>query len=112
MHLFEELHDAVKKFGFKSNIVEDSFNNSISNLGLVYKSILLSILYKKKLEKEKTVAIMMPNTVTTSVLFFALQNLNKTASIINFTSGITNIKSSLEVSKIKTIITKIQYYMI
>ncbi len=49
MHLFEELHDAVKKFGFKSNIVEDSFNNSISNLGLVYKSILLSILYKKKL---------------------------------------------------------------
>ena len=105
MHLFEELHDAIKKFGFKSNIVEDSFNNSISNLGLVYKSILLSILYKKKLEKEKTVAIMMPNTVTTSVLFFALQNLNKTASIINFTSGITNIKSSLEVSKIKTIIT-------
>ena len=105
MHLFEELHDAVKKFGFKSNIVEDSFNNSISNLGLVYKSILLSILYKKKLEKEKTVAIMMPNTVTTSVLFFALQNLNKTASIINFTSGITNIKSSLEVSKIKIIIT-------
>jgi hypothetical protein len=82
MHLFEELYDAVKKFGFKSNIVEDSFNNSISNLGLVYKSILLSILYKKKLEKEKTVAIMMPNTVTTSVLFFALQNLNKTASII------------------------------
>ena len=70
MHLFEELHDAVKKFGFKSNIVEDSFNNSISNLGLVYKSILLSILYKKKLEKEKTVAIMMPNTVVTSVLFF------------------------------------------
>ena len=88
MHLFEELYDAVKKFGFKSNIVEDSFNNSISNLGLVYKSILLSILYKKKLEKEKTVAIMMPNTVITSVLFFALQNLNKTASIINFTSGI------------------------
>ena len=105
MHLFEELYDAVKKFGFKSNIVEDSFNNSISNLGLVYKSILLSILYKKKLEKEKTVAIMMPNTVITSVLFFALQNLNKTASIINFTSGITNIKSSLNVSKIKTIIT-------
>lgn len=105
MHLFEELHDAIKKFGFKSNIVEDSFNHSISNLGLVYKSILLSILYKKKLEKEKTVAIMMPNTVITSVLFFALQNLNKTASIINFTSGITNIKSSLEVSKIKTIIT-------
>jgi acyl-[acyl-carrier-protein]-phospholipid O-acyltransferase/long-chain-fatty-acid--[acyl-carrier-protein] ligase len=62
-------------------------------------------LYKKKLEKEKTVAIMMPNTVTTSVLFFALQNLNKTASIINFTSCITNIKSSLEVSKIKIIIT-------
>ena len=105
MHLFEELHDAIKKFGFKSNIVEDSFNHSISNLGLVYKSILLSILYKKKLEKEKTVAIMMPNTVVTSVLFFALQNLNKTTSIINFTSGISNIQSSLKLSKIRTIIT-------
>ena len=48
---------------------------------------------------------MMPNTVITSVLFFALQYLNKTVAIINFTSGLKNIVSSLEVSKIQTIIT-------
>ena len=105
MHLYEELQNTLKRHGYRSKIIEDSFENSISNLGLVYKSILLSNLYQNKLKKEKTVAIMMPNTVITSVLFFALQYLNKTVAIINFTSGLKNIVSSLEVSKIQTIIT-------
>ena len=87
MHLYEELQNTLKRQGYRSKIIEDSFKNSISNLGLVYKSILLSAIYQDKLKTEKTVAIMMPNTVITSVLFFALQYLDKTVAIINFTSG-------------------------
>ncbi len=105
MHLFDNLCLTLRHYGYRHKIIEDSFGNSISNLGLIYKSILISIIYKKKLKKENTVAILMPNIVVTSVLFFSIQYLNKVVSIINFTSGLKNIISSLKISKIKTIIT-------
>ena len=105
MHLYDELYNGLKKFGYIPNLIEDSFHNKTSNIGLIYKSIVLSILLKKKLNSEEVVAIMLPNAVATVIIFFALQYLNKTVSIINFTSGIKNIKSSLSISKVKKIIT-------
>lgn len=105
MHLYDELYNGLKKFGYIPNLIEDSFRNKTSNIGLIYKSIVLSILLKKKLNSEEVVAIMLPNAVATVIIFFALQYLNKTVSIINFTSGIKNIKSSLSISKVKKIIT-------
>ncbi len=105
MHLYDELYNGLKKFGYIPNLIEDSFYNKTSNIGLIYKSILLSILLKKKINNEEVVAIMLPNAVTTVIIFFALQYLNKAVSIINFTSGIKNIKSSLSISKVKKIIT-------
>jgi len=105
MHLYDELYNGLKKFGYIPNLIEDSFRNKISNIGLIYKSIVLSILLKKKLNSEEVIAIMLPNAVATVIIFFALQYLNKTVSIINFTSGVKNIKSSLNISKVKKIIT-------
>jgi len=105
MHLYDELYNGLKKFGYIPNLIEDSFYNKTSNIGLIYKSIVLSILLKKKLNSEEVVAIMLPNAVATVIIFFALQYLNKTVSIINFTSGIKNIKSSLSISKVNKIIT-------
>ena len=48
---------------------------------------------------------MLPNTVPTAIVFFAIQYLNKTAAILNFTSGSKNILSCLKTSKINYVIT-------
>ena len=40
VHLYQSLINTVK-FGYQSKIIEDSLSNSVSNLGLIYKSILL-----------------------------------------------------------------------
>ena len=61
--------------------------------------------YKCKKNESNTLGLMLPNTVPTVIVFFAIQYLNKTAAILNFTSGSKNILSCLKTSKINYVIT-------
>jgi len=103
MHLYLKLIKSTKEFGYKKNTVEDSFGNSISNFGLIFKSILLS----KRLYtgNDTRVGLMLPNSVPTTVTFFSLLYLNKTTAIINFTSGLKNILSCIDSAEITHVIT-------
>ena len=107
VHLYKSLLSTIK-FGYKRKIVEDSFGNSISNIGLIYKSILLGNVLLRSLYWEnhnKPIGLMLPNTVPTTIVFFAIQYLNKVCAIINFTSGSKNILSCVKKSDIRYIIT-------
>ena len=106
VHLYQSLKSTIK-FGYQSKIIEDSLNNSASNLGLIYKSILLGNILLRILKNNvnRPIGLMLPNTVPTAVVFFAIQYLGKVAAIINFTSGSKNIISCLKKSDIKYIIT-------
>ena len=106
VHLYQSLKSTIK-FGYQSKIIEDSLNNSASNLGLIYKSILLGNILLRILKNNvnRPIGLMLPNTVPTAVVFFAIQYLDKVAAIINFTSGSKNIVSCLKKSDIKYIVT-------
>ena len=106
VHLYQSLKSTIK-FGYQSKIIEDSLNNSASNLGLIYKSILLGNILLRILKNNvnRPIGLMLPNTVPTAVVFFAIQYLGKVAAIINFTSGSKNIVSCLKKSDIKYIVT-------
>ena len=45
VHLYKSLLN-TSRFGFKKGVIEDSFDNSISNLGLIFKSILLGEIFR------------------------------------------------------------------
>ena len=45
-HIYKSLLDTLNS-GFKKKIIEDSLGNSTSNLGLVYKSIVLGLILKQ-----------------------------------------------------------------
>ena len=106
VHLYKSLLN-TSRFGFKRGVIEDSLNNSISNLGLIFKSILLGEIFRDIIRKNEsdTLGLMLPNTVPTAIVFFAIQYLNKTAAILNFTSGSKNILSCIKASKINYVIT-------
>jgi len=107
VHLYKSLLSTIK-FGYKRKIVEDSFGNFISNIGLIYKSILLGNVLLRRLyweNRDKPIGLMLPNTVPTTIVFFAIQYLNKVCAIINFTSGSKNILSCINKSDIRYIIT-------
>ena len=106
VHLYKSLLN-TSRFGLKRGVIEDSLDNSISNLGLIFKSILLGEIFRDIVKKNEsnTLGLMLPNTVPTVIVFFAIQYLNKTAAILNFTSGSKNILSCLKTSKINYVIT-------
>ena len=106
VHLYKSLLNTIK-LGYKRNIVEDSFKNSISNIGLIYKSILLGHVLSRVIEgnDRRPVGLMLPNSVPTVIVFFAIQYLNKTVAILNFTSGSKNILSCVKKTEVKYVIT-------
>ena len=111
VHLYQSLINTVK-FGYKSKIIEDSLSNSVSNLGLIYKSILLGNILLRFLinNEDRPIGLLLPNIVPTVIVFFSTQYLDKTVAIINFTSGSKNITSCLKKSNIKYIITSKKIY--
>ena len=106
VHLYQSLINTAK-FGYQSKIIEDSLSNSVSNLGLIYKSILLGNILLRFLinNEDRPIGLLLPNIVPTAIVFFSTQYLDKTVAIINFTSGSKNITSCLKKSYIKYIIT-------
>ena len=76
VHLYQSLKNTVK-FGFKSKIIEDSLGNSVSNFGLIFKSILLGNILLRLLENNsaRPIGLMLPNIVPTAIIFFAIQYL-------------------------------------
>ena len=106
VHLYQSLKSTIK-FGYKSRVIEDSLGNTASNIGLIYKSILLGnvLLRVLKNNSNRPIGLMLPNIVPAAIVFFAIQYLGKVAAIINFTSGAKNIVSCLEKSDVKYLVT-------
>ena len=107
MHIFINLVTQAKKNLFLKKIVEDSFGNSLSYLTLIIKSIVLGSYLKKEFlnTKGEAVGILLPNSCICVVVFFSIQFINKKASILNFTSGLSNMTYALEISNVKNVIT-------
>ena len=106
VHLYQSLKSTIK-FGYKSRVIEDSLGNTVSNIGLIYKSILLGnvLLRVLKNNSNRPIGLMLPNIAPAAIVFFAIQYLGKVAAIINFTSGAKNIVSCLEKSDVKYLVT-------
>jgi len=106
VHLYQSLIKTLR-YGYKPKLIEDSLGNSVSNMGLIYKSILLGNIILKLIKGNKKIplALMLPNTVPTAIVFFAIQYLNKVCAILNFTSGSKNIISCVKKSNIEYVIT-------
>ena len=52
VHLYKSLLNTCR-FGFKRGAIEDSLDNSISNLGLIFKSILLGEIFRDIIKKNE-----------------------------------------------------------
>ncbi len=103
-NLFNNLIKAEKIHGKSKTVVSD-----LSTKLSYKKGLLTSYVFGGKLQKilynEDRVGVMLPNAVGHFVTLFSLFYAGKSVSIINFTSGISNILDCLEVSGIKTILT-------
>ncbi|MEG3591969.1 MAG: AMP-binding protein [Pseudomonadota bacterium] len=103
-HLFRSLlHAAIQTNPFVAT-VEDGNGQKLSYFKLFLHIYVLGSIFSRRME-EKNIAIMLPNTVTTLVTFFAIQYLSKVPVMINYSSGPKNVNLACKISEVTTMIT-------
>ncbi len=103
--LFNGLVSAARLHGSHLPIAEDIGHKVLSLGSLVSKSRIVGSLVSEAAGPEKTVGLMLPNSVAAVATFFGLQSCDRIPAMINFTSGPAMILAGCRGAEVKTIVT-------
>ncbi len=103
--IFQALLDARKNNGGHMTIVEDEKKQTLTYNQLILKSYVLGQLIQENIGKEKTVGLMIANSLAATVSFFAMHALHVIPAMINFSAGFRAAYNSCIAAEIKIIIT-------
>ncbi|NIQ00057.1 MAG: AMP-binding protein, partial [Nitrospinaceae bacterium] len=107
--LFQSLLDAKATHGFSHVAAEDINRKPISLGKLVTKCFILGKPVSAVTETGEAVGVMLPNMVSTMVLFFSLQAHGRVPAMLNFSAGKNNILSACHTAQVKTLFTSRQF---
>ena len=103
--LFESVIDARRVHGGKQLVLEDVERSPMSYRRLILASFALGRRIKKHTRARENVGLLLPNTVGAVVTFFALQAFGRVPAMLNYSTGIKNLKASATAAAVKTILT-------
>ncbi len=103
--LYEAFLDAKKLQGGKAKIVEDIDRQPRTYSQLVILSRVLGNQLAKVTRAQENVGVMLPNGLGIVGVILSLLAFGRVAALLNFTAGVTNLKSALLSANITTIIT-------
>ncbi|MEM8744582.1 MAG: AMP-binding protein, partial [Pseudomonadota bacterium] len=103
--LFDAVLDAQAVHGRRHPIVEDIERNPVTYGRLVLGAMTLGRKLRKFTTKGEFVGFLLPNSVGASVTFFALQAYGRVPAMLNFSTGLKNMRAALETADIKTVLT-------
>ena len=103
--IFSALLQAKSAYNQNETCVEDVNKQSLNLKKLTLASVILGKQLHRVLEDESRVGLMLPNVSGMPATFFALQAYGHVPAMINFTSGISAIRSACQTAELKSIIT-------
>ena len=103
--IFESLIEASHRYGAKKPILEDHERRVLTYADLIRAAFALGRKIAEVTETGERVAVLLPTSAGAAVTFFALHAFGRTPVMLNFTSGIRNLKSACKTSGIKRILT-------
>ncbi|WP_019557788.1 AMP-binding protein [Thiomicrorhabdus arctica] len=103
--VFTALLQAKSTYNQKENCVEDINKQSLNLKKLTLASIILGKQLHKVLSDETRIGLMLPNVSGMPATFFALLAYGHVPAMINFTSGVSAIRSACQTAELKSIIT-------
>ncbi len=103
--VFGALLAARAKYGAKKPILEDQDRNPLSYTDLIRAAFALGRKIATFTEPGERVAIMLPASSAGVVAFFALHAIGRVPTMLNFTSGIRNLKAACELAGVRTVLT-------
>lgn len=103
--LFDALVDARHTHGAKKLILEDQERSPLSYTDLIRAAFALGRKIAAFTKPGERVGVMLPSSVGGVVTFFALHAFGRVPTMLNFTSGIRNLKAACELARVKTVLT-------
>ncbi|RAK52973.1 AMP-binding protein [Phenylobacterium deserti] len=103
--LFDALVEARQTFGAKKLILEDQERRPITYTDLIRASFALGRKIAAFTQPGERVGVMLPASAGAVVTFFALHAFGRTPTMLNFTSGIRNLKAACELAGVKHVLT-------
>lgn len=103
--LFDALVEARQTYGAKKPILEDQERNPLSYTDLIRAAFALGRKIAAFTKPGERVGVMLPASSAAVVTFFALHAFGRTPTMLNFTSGIRNLKAACELAGVKRVLT-------
>ncbi|RYG01776.1 MAG: 2-acylglycerophosphoethanolamine acyltransferase, partial [Caulobacteraceae bacterium] len=103
--LFDSLIEAASRYGAKKPILEDHERRELTYTDVIRAAFALGRKVAAMTERGEKVAILLPTSVGAAVTFYALHAFGRVPVMLNFTSGIRNLKAACKIAGVKRILT-------
>ena len=103
--LFSALLQAKKNYGRKHIILEDIKRQPFHYQKFIQRVFILGQYIADNQHQDKTIGLLLPNSIATVVCFFACHCYGKIPALLNFSTGSQNIKHACQTAKINTVYT-------
>jgi acyl-[acyl-carrier-protein]-phospholipid O-acyltransferase / long-chain-fatty-acid--[acyl-carrier-protein] ligase len=103
--LFSALVDARDEFGAKKSILEDQNRQPLSYTDLIRGSFALGRKIAALTEAGENVGVLLPSSSGAVVTFFGLHAFGRVPTMLNFTSGLRNLRAACKLAGVKTVLT-------
>jgi len=103
--LFDALIDAAEEHGPKKVCIEDQDRKPLTFRDFIRACFALGRKIGGMTEPGERAALLLPSSMGAAVTFFALQAIGRVPVMLNFTSGVRNLKAALSVAESKLVLT-------
>ncbi len=103
--MFDALLDARERYGAKKPILEDQERRVLTYTDVVRAAFALGRKIAGLTTRGERVAVLLPSTAGAVVTFYALHCVGRVPVMLNFTSGIRNIRAACKLAGIKRVLT-------
>ena len=103
--VFDALLDARERYGAKKPILEDQERNPLTYTDLIRASFALGRKIAAMTERGERVGILLPSSAGGVVTYFALHAFGRVPTMLNFTSGLRNLKAACKTAGVRRVLT-------
>jgi acyl-[acyl-carrier-protein]-phospholipid O-acyltransferase/long-chain-fatty-acid--[acyl-carrier-protein] ligase len=103
--LFDALVDARDRYGAKKPILEDQNRTPLSYTDLIRGSFALGRKIAAITQPGEKVGVLLPASAGVVVTFFGLHAFGRVPTMLNFTSGLRNLRAACKLAGVKTVLT-------
>ena len=105
LSVFDALLAAKDKYGAKKPILEDQERRVLTYTDVLRAAFVLGRKIAAMTERGERVAVLLPTSSGAVVTFYALHCIGRVPVMLNFTSGLRNLRAALKLAKVKRILT-------